>query len=78
MNHPYNLANEAPAIIDQPDAPTTIQAITARLRDRCEAVSRASPNADHQRLSIAAPSVGSAVRQSAGGATALAVGGGVR
>jgi len=44
MNHPLDLTDEAPATIGQPDAQTTIQAITERLRGRVEAVSRAAPN----------------------------------
>jgi hypothetical protein len=44
MDHPLDLTDEAPATIDQPDAITSIQAITARLRDRPGTVGKASDN----------------------------------
>jgi len=42
MIHPLDLNDEAPDTIDQSGVPTTIRAITARLRDRPGAVSKAS------------------------------------
>jgi len=42
MDHDLDLNDEAISIIDQPDALTTIRAITARLRDRIQPVSDAS------------------------------------
>ena len=42
MDHPLDLPDEADATTDQPDTSTTIQTITARLRDRRKAVGGAS------------------------------------